>query len=222
MKGKKTIVAGIACGIVCAICVFLYTSSVQAEALAGREEILSRYGGEQIEACVATKDISAGETIGTSNVSQTTWVAHLLPDSAVLSLDEVIGKKTTSPIVKGEVVTTKRFATEDNAIAAPEGTSALSVPAKDVQAIGGAIEAGMKVDVYATGPTSTDVIAREVLVLATSIGEVGGSSSGIAWLTLALRDESIQEVITASQKTELYFVLPGNSSDTSTNKKDED
>ena len=75
----------------------------------------------------------------------------------------------------------------------PEGLTALSVPAKDVQAVGGAVAAGSRVDVYATGGTSTDVLASGVLVLATS----------------ASAPESVQEIVAAAQKTELYFTLPG-------------
>lgn len=209
MKKRKTTIIGILCGAFCALAVFLYTNNVQAEALADREEILSRYGGDQVEACVATRDISPGETISSSNVALKTWVAHLLPENAVLSLDEVLGQKVTSSVTKGEVVTSKRFTSEGKTFEAPEGTSALSVPAKDVQAVGGAIEAGMKVDIYATGATSTEILARDVLILSTSASDSSSSTGGFSWVTLALENKSIQEVIAASQKMELYFVLPG-------------
>lgn len=209
VKSKRTLLLGLTCGIVCAVSVFLYTGTVKAEASADREEMLARYGGEQIEACVATRDIAAGETVSASNVSQKTWITQLLPEEAVLLSDDAIGKKATSSISKGEVVTAKRFASEDQSIDVPEGLSALSVPAKDVQAIGGSVHAGMKVDVYATGASATEVLAREVLVLATSTGESTNSSTAFSWITLALKNESVQELIAASQKTELYFVLPG-------------
>lgn len=209
MKSRKSTIIGIFCGLACAFSVFLYTSTVQAEALAEREEILARYGGEQIEVCVATRDIAVGETVNTNNVATKTWVVDLLPENAVLTLDEVVGKKTSSGIAKGEVITVGRFEQESQDFDIPEGMSALSVPAKDVQAVGGSLVAGMKIDLYATGATSTNLLAKEVLVLATSVGESSGSSPGFSWVTLALKNESVEEIIAASQKMELYFVLPG-------------
>lgn len=61
-KKKKTLIC-IGCGLVAAICVFIYTQSVRISADNARADALARYGGEQIEVCVATKDIAAGETI---------------------------------------------------------------------------------------------------------------------------------------------------------------
>ena len=94
----------------------------------------------------------------------------------------------------------------------PTGKEAVSVPAKAVQAVGGAIRAGMSVDVYAAGDSSTTVIAEDVVVLDTS---VGGSSSLVSsdagWVTLAIDPDRVQEVIAAASRTTLYFVVPGES-----------
>ena len=60
---KKTLVLCILCGVVCSICVIIYTLSVRADAEDTRNAALARYGGEQIEVCVAKRDIAAGETI---------------------------------------------------------------------------------------------------------------------------------------------------------------
>ena len=54
-------VAGIACGVLCAACVLAYLTSVRGEADAARAEALARYGGEQVEVCVARRDVAAGE-----------------------------------------------------------------------------------------------------------------------------------------------------------------
>ena len=92
----------------------------------------------------------------------------------------------------------------------PEGLTALSVPAKDVQAVGGAVAAGSRVDVYATGGTSTDVLASGVLVLATSASaQESTTDAKVSWITVAVAPESVQEIVAAAQKTELYFTLPG-------------
>ena len=66
---------------------------------------------------------------------------------------------------------------------------------------------------YATGGTSTDVIADDVLVLATSASSAEGSSDAeVAWITIAVEAESVQEIVAAAQRAELYFALPSEAS----------
>ena len=75
---------------------------------------------------------------------------------------------------------------------------------------GGAVAAGSRVDVYATGGTSTDVLASGVLVLATSASaQESTTDAKVSWITVAVAPESVQEIVAAAQKTELYFTLPG-------------
>ena len=87
------------------------------------------------------------------------------------------------------------------------------MPAKDVQAVGGAVSAGSSVDVYATGSAATQALARGVSVLATSAGtddrQASGSSSKVTWVTLAVDPNQVEELVSAAQKTELYLTLPG-------------
>lgn len=201
-------VFGIICGALCAACVLVYMQGVRGEAEAARAEALARYGGEQLEVCVAKRDIAAGETVDASSVETRLWVADLLPAEAVRSVDDAVGKKVSSTVVAGEVLSERRLGDVGDELDVPEGLTAVSVPAKDVQAVGGAVSAGSRVDMYATGGTSTDVIANDVLVLATS---AGGSSSdaSVTWITVAVDAESVQEIVAAAQKTELYFTLPG-------------
>lgn len=178
-NNNRSVLLAIFFGVVCVVFVLLYSFSVKAQAEESRNAALSRYGGEQIEVCVAKRDISAGEKIDSSSIETKLWLADLLPDDAVRNLNDIIGKQTTSSIVKGDVVSSKRF--QENAISleVPAGLSAVSVPAKDVSAVGGAIGAGMYIDVYATGNISTTLIVSNVLVLATSasFSEHSNSSS---------------------------------------------
>ncbi|MCL1797832.1 MAG: Flp pilus assembly protein CpaB [Eggerthellaceae bacterium] len=216
MKRQKTILWGILSGLICAGSVFFYTQGVQNEAATARAEALARYGGEQLEICVATRDISAGDTVDVTNIATRLWVADLLPEDAVRSLADINGKQATSTILAGEVVSMKRFEESLSSVEVPVGFSALSVPAKEVQTIGGALCAGMHVDVYATG-VSTELLAENILVVSTS-AETSEKKAGasIAWVTLAVKPSSVQEIIAASQKMELYFVLPSSSEKGST------
>lgn len=213
MKRSRTTIVGIACGLACAACVFVYMQGVRGEADAARAEALARYGGEQLEVCVAKRDIAAGETVDAGAVQTRMWVADLLPAEAFRSADDVVGKKASSTILAGEVLSGQRFRDAGSRLDVPGGLTALSVPAKDVQAVGGAIAAGSQVDIYATGGTSTDVLASDVLVLATSAGSRESSDAKVSWITVAVKAETVQEIVAAAQKTELYFTLPASGSE---------
>ena len=79
--------------------------------------------------------------------------------------------------------------------------------------MGGAVSTGSSVDVYATGSTATQALARGVGVLATSGGtddrQASGSASKVTWVTLAIDPNQVEELVSAAQKTELYLTLPG-------------
>ena len=94
----------------------------------------------------------------------------------------------------------------DAELAVPAGMAAISVPARPVQAVGGSVEPGMEVDVYATGPVSTTKLVGGALVLATSAVSESGATA--EWVTLAVEPERVQEVVAAAQNLELYFALP--------------
>ena len=210
MKQKSLVAISIACGVVCALCVALFMASVQGEAETARAEALARYGGEQVEVCVASRNIVAGERVDLSAVETKLWVADLLPEGAVRATSDAVGKTATSSIFKGEVIVAGRFDAGHDSLDVPSGKQAVSVPAKAVQAVGGAIRPGMSVDIYSSGESSTVALAQNVNVLDTSVGNSGSLvSGGSGWVTLAVEPEKVQELIAASNKTTLYFTLPG-------------
>ena len=209
MKQRQMMIIAIACGLLCAGCVALFMMGVRGEADAARAEALARYGGEQVEVCVATRDIAVGERVDLSAVETKLWVADLLPEQAIRAASDAVGKVATSSIYKGEVITSGRFEAGKDAIDVPAGKQAVSVPAKAVQAVGGAIKPGMTVDVYSTGGSSTTALATGVKVIDASISSSGSLSSDGGWITLAVDPEKVQEFVSASGKTTLYFTLPG-------------
>lgn len=213
MRRKRTMAVAVLCGLVCAACVFLYTQGVRGEVDSVRAEAMAKYGGEQLEVCVASRDIAAGEVVSAADVETRMWLVDLLPGDAVRNVADVVGKQTSSSILAGEVVSTQRFQSVDSVIDVPQGMCAVSVPAKEVQAVGGAIAPGSLVDVYATGSASADVLAHGVQVLATgqALKENSSSSSSnvSSWVTLAVLPNQVQELVAAAAKAELYFALPG-------------
>lgn len=207
MAINKSRWAAIACGVGCALCVALYMTSVRGEIDTARAEALERYGGDQIEVCVAKRDLAAGEIVDSSAIVKKLWVADLLPEGAISDPALIVGQKLGSSIIEGEVVCAQRTELSESSLSVPTGKAAISVPAQSVQAIGGSVKAGMVVDVYATGPVSTAKLLGAALVLATS-DEESTSSANSAWITLAVEPDRVQEVVSAAQNLELYFTLP--------------
>ena len=210
MRRTKSWIIGIACGVLCAVCVFVYLQDAGAQVDAVRAEALERFGGEQVEVCVAKRDIAAGEVVDASSFEKRMWVTALLPDDPLTQDSDVIGKQVTSTVLKGEVLTSRRFEESSSSIEVPGELTAVSVPAHDVQTVGGALRPGMFVDVYATSSAGTTLIAHSVLVLATnaSVQSKSGADS-VSWVTLALDPANVQEIVSVAQSSELYFALPG-------------
>lgn len=206
---RGALIAGAVCGVLCAVCVFAYSATVRSEADSARAEAMQRYGGEQVEVLVATKDIYPGESVDVSNCQTKTWLSDLLPSDCVTSFDDARGKQVTSLVVAGEAISSRRFETGGSGIEVPQGYVALSVPAEDVQAVGGSLSKGDVVDVYATG-SQTSCIGKHISVLATNVDHSNSAKAKVSWVTLAVPADQSQEFVTASQSMDIYFVLPAN------------
>ena len=88
---RGALIAGLVSGALCAGCVFAYSVQARGEADEARIEAMQRYGGEQVDVLVATKDIYPGETVDASNAEVKTWLSDLLPSGCVTSFDDVKG-----------------------------------------------------------------------------------------------------------------------------------
>ena len=210
MKRKATAVLAVACGLVCAVSVYAYMRSVQADALAARNDALAKYGGDSVEACVATSDIMPGEELGPANTAMRPWLVQLLPSDAVLSAGDVRGERAGSLIVAGEVVSTRRLEGDTQGVHVPMGLQAISVDLGAAQAIAELIKPASIVDVYASGPNSTTLIAHNTLVAA-----VEPTASGARRVTLAVAPEHVQETIAAAQQSSIYLAMPARGDATS-------
>ena len=200
---EKSTKIAICCGLICAISISCYLVLVKKES----SEALAKYGGERVEVCVAKKDIPAGETVSESDVETRTWVASLLPEEAVVKRDECVGKMLGSSIVKGEPITAKRFQANVKGVKVPDGMVALSIPTDSTASLGGNLQPTQRVDIYATGPSSTTRIVKNVEILETSNSEkIANASNG--WIVVAVEASHVQELVAAIQELQLYITLP--------------
>ncbi len=220
MAGRKKLIVGIAAAVLAVILMLVYISDVRAQSMASREQAIARYGGETVEVCVAVRDISAGELITTSDVEMLEWVVDLLPAGALTDSKDVVGLVANSTILANEPISSQKIGVYSEGTTVPEGLNAVTIPSQDTLAVGGAIEGGSLVDVYAADGDSVRLLGQNILVLETSNSDISQDSSStsfgsassrasISWVTLAVTPESVQELISASRQGSLYLVLPG-------------
>lgn len=211
-KQRKQAILATACGIVAALCVFAYTATIQSEASMARASAIRGYGGERVEVLVASKTIPIGSAIDESNTTMQEWLVDLLPQGqAAQGYDELEGMVAQTEIRVNEPVLLERVGDGSSRITVPDGLAAASVASDDVLAVGGAIRAGSVVDVYVEASSGEiTMLGEHILVLETSTPE-DANDKQISWVTLAVKPSSVGDLIAASAKGTIHFVLPGNS-----------
>lgn len=208
MRGKRLAI-GIVCGVIAAVSMFLYASQVRAEEKAAREESLARYGGEQVEVCVAVTSIPAGALIEADDVEVRMWLADLLPADCITDPALVVGAVAASAILENEPISERRLGADGGEVAVPDGLCAVSVPFREEDAVGGAIRRGSLVNVYSTSDSGVVLVGENLLVLDTNNSSEGASArSALAWVTLAVTPESVQELLSVARSEHLYLALP--------------
>ena len=202
-------IVGIACGLWAACCMLLDAGQVRANDRSAREAALDRDGSEQVEVYVAQRDIAFGQVISADDVAPRLWLADLLPADCATDARSVVGMTATSTILANEPIPLQRVGTSGS-LDVPAGLCAVSVPTQDTLAVGGAVDKGSLVDVYASGNDGVVLLGQRILVLETSSSAAGSSRSGsLSWITLAVTQESVEELLNASRAGKLYITLPG-------------
>ena len=203
---KQTAIA-ICCGVLAALCVFAYTATIKSEASMARAAAIQQYGGERVPVLVATKTIPIGGTVDESNATVQEWLVDFLPQGH----EQLEGLVAQSEIRVNEPILLERVGDGSSRITVPDGLAAASVASDDVLAVGGAIRAGSVVDVYVEAASGEiTMIGERILVLETSTPDDAGDKQ-ISWVTLAVTPSSVSELISASARGTIHFVLPGNS-----------
>lgn len=207
MKRSHRLIISIASGIAAVALAVLYASGVQADAERAQSDLLSRYGGDVVKVCIASRDIDPGERLDETSVRMEEWVASLLPDDAQTSMRSVAGKVATSHIPKNAVISPVYFEAKTSSISVPKGKVAVSVATDEEHAVGGAIAPGDYVDVY----VSKDGVADRLCgarVIDTSAAEAAGDAADITWATLAVKAENVKEFLAASARGTISLVMP--------------
>ena len=198
MRKKARVVVSVAMGLLAAVLTCWYVTSVREEAQVRQRETIESYGGDVTRVCVATRDIEPGERIDDGSVAVEDWVSSLLPSDAFTSMEEVAGKTATSRIPKRAVVSAAYFIEKPvGSLEVPDGMVAVSVASDEEHALGGAIKAGDRVDVYASRDSVADLLLS-AQVLDTSSERLGGAE--LSWVTLGVEPERVPELLAVTSQ----------------------
>lgn len=205
MTARTRLVAAVACGLVAAVATGLYLAGVRGEASSQRQEALERYGGETATVYVATRTIEAGEAFSDRNVELQTWLVDLLPEGALTQGTDLSEAVAATAVAANTPLSQTNIGVAAAELEVPEGLVALTVPASDATAVGGAVHGGDRVDLYAVGTGSAYLLANGVEVLQTSNE---GTSGKLSWVTVGVASDQVAMVVTAAAGQSVYLVLP--------------
>ncbi len=109
---------------------------------------------KQVQVVVTTTNIPQGTEVTASMLTTKPFPAEFVPDQAVSSVQDAVGRYSASNIVSGQIVTAPLLSTTKQAgqmsYSIPKGMVAYPLPATDLLTAGGAIQPGDHVNVLVT------------------------------------------------------------------------
>jgi len=212
----RNIAIAVTLGLVAALLTSFYVSNYQRDIRAGEEQVPIYVAARDIPAGTAGADISRRGLLEQTEIVRRSVVPGAI--STPSQLDDLVA---TQPILAGEQVSTRRFATpaERGIRAQLKGTMrAFQVPGNQHQLLAGTLRAGDRVDVIASLKVSanqdvfaTRIVLRDIEVLRAAGGagatdtSIGGSSA--LSVLLAVTDTQVQKLFHVTQHGEWSLEL---------------
>lgn len=206
MSQRLRIALSLACALAAALACAAYTSHVRGEAERARSEELARYGGEVVTLVVSTRVLEAGDVVAASDVCERDWLSSLVPDDAILNLDEVVGREVTEPVACEAPLTELNFRDASGMAPIPAGHVAISVPTSEKLGVSGSVSVGSHLVAYRSDEDKVEAIAADVVVLAAPGSN--GTSMGRSAITIAITVDEVASVLAASAEGSLRLVVP--------------
>jgi len=124
---------------------------------------------------VAARDLAAGLTVGPDDLHMAERVTGELPDGALTSASQAVGRVVTGAVRRGEVITDRRLLGPGLSASLEAGVVASPVRLVDLE-VAALLRPGDRVDILAAGDgaTTATVVASDVLVLAVPLAESEG------------------------------------------------
>ena len=171
----------------------------------------------EVNVIIAANDIQVGAKIADHDLKVVKYPPEDLPAHIFRTKTPIIGRAAVVPIGKGEFVVSDGLGGEGAGLSPliATGMRAVAVRVNDVTAVAGFVVPGTRVDVLATGNTtsgelSTVTLLQDVPVLATG-QKVERSATGepqnAPVVTLLVSPEDAEKVALASQEARIQLVL---------------
>jgi pilus assembly protein CpaB len=138
------LLAGVAAGAV-----FMYVRGIQDETRAAEKRVSVVVAKEDIPPGTELDPLLSGGVFARLEVPRTTLIRGV-----VTTLDQLQGHETSSPILAGEQISTARLRGQaefgGGVLGIPEGHKAVTLPLEAPRALGGVLQTGDHVSIYAT------------------------------------------------------------------------
>lgn len=173
-----------------------------------------------VEIAVAGEDIPVGTKLEDRHVRMARFPQSLVPNGVFTKKDELKGRGVILPISKGEFILGSKLAAPNAGSGLPSlippGMRAVSVRVNDVVSVAGFVQPGSRVDVLATGNSTsssdrqTTTVLENVAVIA--VGKnleraAGGESQVAPVITLLVSPDDAQKLTLASQEGRIQLSL---------------
>ena len=127
-------------------------------------------GTQRVSVVVAARDIDALRPLVADDVTTRAFPADAVPEGALNDLRQVVGRVPRAPLQRGQLLLaggiTEHVVTFASGLVAPRGTRAIALPAGPVQALGGALAPGARVDIVAIPASGRAPASRLVELVA--------------------------------------------------------
>ncbi len=204
MSKRFRLILSAAFGVLALMACLGYGEQVRAEAETDRAEALERYGGELVGIVVAARDLEPGEKVDSLTCEERDWVAELVPEGSLTSLEDSLGLTLTSPVSAGTPITETAVREDSTTLPIPDGTVAMSVALGDKTGVGSDVALGTQLVGYRVVDGETRVVSTGLTV----IGQGEGASASGASLTVAVPLDDVAAFIAAATDGSLRLVQP--------------
>lgn len=202
---------------VATVAVLLYVKGVRDEA---------EGGGTQVEVVVSKVDLPAGadldDAIAEGSFSTATVAEDDVIEGVVSDLEDLEGRVTRYPILAGEQISTARLQGSaeqlpGGVLGIPQGFEAISVALDTPRVIGGALQAGDHVTVFANftqggqsnvlTPVTVNLVPDAQVLKADSGNVEDAGVSAQTTVTLALKTKDAQRLVFAQENGTVWLAL---------------
>ncbi|HEY6959519.1 MAG TPA: Flp pilus assembly protein CpaB [Candidatus Limnocylindria bacterium] len=158
---------------------------------------------------VAGRDIAVPRPLTREDLELRSVAAALVPEDAVRSLDVAVGSVPRAPLMRGQLVLGRAIAPDVSELRSglplPRGQRAVAIPVRAVDAVGGAILPGSRVDVLSVPVLGRAPAGRttELLIAGAAVLDVRGEAGGAL-----VQSDAKTQAVTGDRIASVVIAIP--------------